>query len=225
MIWLLLACNPPLPVDTTEPVPVDFSLTMSNISAPGAIVASDESVHDIKLAPGLVIVHDPAFELLVEGQAIGMEGLEALAEDGNPLDLQSTLAGDERVDQALFVPPLDDVTYEASPILPGGSGTVSFSATTDRELTVVSMYGESDDIVVALLGVPLVPGPLIPVMYDVGTEINEESGLGPNQAPRQASPGDGLTEGGVVTVVNGTDSGGFPYPGITEFVRIELAQP
>jgi hypothetical protein len=35
-------------------------------------------------------------------------------------------------------------------------------------------------------------------LYDAGTEVNEELGVGPDQAPRQKAPNTGAAENGVV---------------------------
>ncbi len=36
------------------------------------------------------------------------------------------------------------------------------------------------------------------ILWDAGTEVNEEPGIGPNQGPRQKAPNTGETENGVV---------------------------
>ena len=37
------------------------------------------------------------------------------------------------------------------------------------------------------------------ILWDAGTEVNEELGIGPNQGPRQKGPNTGPDEHGVVT--------------------------
>ena len=61
MFWLLaFAC--------AVPDEVTVNLHLGNVAPPGSLVASDDSVHDVKFAPGLVVVHDPSFVWLVEGE-------------------------------------------------------------------------------------------------------------------------------------------------------------
>jgi len=55
-------------------------------------------------------------------------------------------------------------------------------------------------------------------LWDTGTEVNEEPGLGPNQAPRQAAPNTGLAEHGKVMLVNDQ----YHYPSVGEVVRVSV---
>ena len=56
------------------------------------------------------------------------------------------------------------------------------------------------------------------VLWDAGTEVNEEPGIGPNQAPRQAGPNSGATEGGVVRMVDD----GYVYPELSNVLRVTI---
>ena len=55
-------------------------------------------------------------------------------------------------------------------------------------------------------------------LWDAGTEVNEEPGLGPNQAPRQAAPNTGPSEKGKVMLVKD----GFHYPSVNEVIRVSV---
>ena len=55
-------------------------------------------------------------------------------------------------------------------------------------------------------------------LFDAGTEVNEEPGLGPNQAHRQAGPNTGPDEHGTVRPV----SDRFTYPKTADVVRVTI---
>ena len=55
-------------------------------------------------------------------------------------------------------------------------------------------------------------------LWDAGTEVNEQPGVGPNQAPRQAAADTGPAEHGVLHPV----ADGYAYPATSAVVRVEL---
>ncbi len=55
-------------------------------------------------------------------------------------------------------------------------------------------------------------------LWDAGTEVNEEPGLGAAQAPRQSAPNTGRAENGVVRLAR--DS--FKYPATRDVVRVTV---
>ena len=58
-------------------------------------------------------------------------------------------------------------------------------------------------------------------LWDAGTEVNEEPGVGANQAPRQSGPDTGMVENGVVKLIS--DSGdGYTYPMVAETAEVTL---
>ena len=56
------------------------------------------------------------------------------------------------------------------------------------------------------------------MLWDAGTEVNEEPGEGANQAPRQGGANTGMDEGGVVQPVND----GFTYPAVMDVIRLTI---
>ena len=56
-------------------------------------------------------------------------------------------------------------------------------------------------------------------LWDAGTEVNEEPGVGANQAPRQAAANTGADEGGVVRLVDD----GYTYPAVADIVLITIS--
>ena len=59
------------------------------------------------------------------------------------------------------------------------------------------------------------------LLWDAGTEVNEEPGLGPNQAPLQAAPNTGPAEHGVVRPISEVNDG-FHYPTVAEVLRVTI---
>ncbi len=57
------------------------------------------------------------------------------------------------------------------------------------------------------------------LLWDAGTEVNEEPGVGENQAPRQAGPNTGDDEMGVVTI---DIMDGFEYPAVHNIARVSI---
>src|SRR5262245_21834838 len=94
------------------------------------------------------------------------------------------------------------------PIGPSGAYEFSFSAKPGMKLSLVTMFGQSNDwfyapesggIDLFNNGKPL-SGNITSkfILWDAGTEVNEEPGIGPNQAPRQKAPNTGTAEHGKV---------------------------
>jgi hypothetical protein len=85
----LVACDDD-PVDPMIPDPTTFEVRIENVSTVYPH-SSDGGVAPMVLAPGVSAVADRGGILFTSGAADRGQGLEALAEDGNP----SGLAGDE----------------------------------------------------------------------------------------------------------------------------------
>ena len=58
------------------------------------------------------------------------------------------------------------------------------------------------------------------MLWDAGTEVNEEPGVGVNQAPRQPAPDTGPDENGVVRLVND----GYSYPPVNQLIEVTITQ-
>jgi hypothetical protein len=56
-------------------------------------------------------------------------------------------------------------------------------------------------------------------IWDAGTEVNEEPGIGLYQAPRQSGPDMGLDENGNVRLVNDM----FNYPDLSNIIRVTIS--
>ena len=180
------------------------------------------------LAPGVWAVHDvntmPLFE---NGQTDRGKGLEALAEDGDPSTLNSSLTGSADIlSNGVFNTPVGAAS--PGPLLPGNSYSFTFKANESDYLSLATMLVQTNDLFYAFgaNGVALfsggnpVEGDLTSQLqlWDAGTEINEFPGAGPNQAPRQSGPDTGADENGVVMPVN--DS--FSYPVVNNVIKVSI---
>ena len=168
------------------------------------------------LAPGVYVVHTTMDTLFVDGAADRGEGLEALAEDGEPSDLAASLGSQSTVAATgTFANP--DAAAEAGLALPGQSYSFSFDAVPGDYLSFATMFVQSNDwfYAPAPSGINLFDGdvPLdgdiseLVFLWDAGTEIDETPGEGPNQAPRQDGPNTGDDQGAPISAVSGYEGG------------------
>ena len=197
-----------------------FMLKIENISG--------DSGTPVPLAPGLAVVHSGSSPLFVEGMNEPMFGLESLAEDGNPVLLAETLNGSAGFAPVVFSVPSG--ATDPAPLLPGQSYTVTVNGMVRTYLGFASMYMESNDLFFAPshAGIPLFDQHGMPIvgditehimLWDAGTERNEEPGVGPNQAPRQSSPNTGpADEDNTVRQVND----GFGYLPVNELIKVSI---
>jgi len=229
---IMLGCR----TEDEEPVvlPVQFNVNMENTSAEGDLVPSIGEPSNIMFAPGILIVHSSEFTLFEANSPASWAGFEDMVEDGANATLIETLEGEDSVMSALSFAALDE-SYADAPMLPGDKATLSIEAEPGDELTVATMFGESNDVFVAATSIPLfddageaqeVDATSLLRLWDAGTETNEEPGLGDNQAPRQSAAGEGDEENGDVVEIVGTDALGFVYPEPSEMIslRITLAE-
>jgi hypothetical protein len=101
-----------------------------------------------------------------------------------------------------------------------------------ERLTIATMLGQSNDLFYAPReeGIALFDGTNKPIagditsqilLWDAGTEINEEPRLGPNQPAFQAAPNTGPDEHGVVRPISEVKDR-FHYPTVAEVLRVTI---
>ncbi len=179
-------------------------------------------------APGVWVVHTAADPLFSAGQADRDQGLEALAEDGDPSGLAAAVAGQSGVSASgAFNTPVG--ATEPGPLLPGEAYEFTFEALAGDNLSFATMFVQSNDLFFAPdgAGIALFEDDGTPItgdvtglvaLWDAGTEVNQEPGVGADQAPRQAGPDTGEDENGVVQIV----SDEFTYPGTSETIQVSI---
>jgi hypothetical protein len=147
--------------------------------------------------------------LFTEGKPARANGLEMQAEDGDPSGLVKSLEAMHHATNlhGVFNTPL--TAMAAGPIRPGESYEYTLTATPGMKLFTTMMFGQSNDWFYApdANGIALFDAKGNPISGDVakqlvlwnaGTEVDEEIGIGPNQGPRQKGMNTGAAENGVV---------------------------
>lgn len=115
---------------------------------------------------------------------------------------------------------------------PGGSYSFSFHAGKGHFLSFATMFAQSNDLFYAPdeSGIELYDGSGNPLtgditsmvyLWDAGTEVNQEPGVGSDQAPRQSGPDTGTDENGEVMKITDVNDG-FMYPANSEVLNVML---
>jgi len=156
-------------------------------------------------SPGVWAVTQTANVLFVPGQADLGAGLEAIAEDGSPGELATSLEGNADVSASgVFNTPVG--ADGPGPLPPGMSYSFEFDATPGDLLTLSGMLVPSNDWVFAEMGgagIALFDDAGEPItgdvtaqigIYDVGTEVNQELGFGVDQVQNQSGPDTGAVD-------------------------------
>jgi len=192
-----------------KPQTTKFTVRIENISSAEGQTAADGSKWPFALSPGMFVLDKRSGVLFTEGKPARQNGLEGQAEDGNPTGLINSL---EKMHHAAGLHGVYNTPAGAmgpGPIGPGGSYEFSFEATPGMKLFAAFMFGQSNDLFYApdAAGIALFDAKGNPtsddvteklILWDAGTEVNEELGVGPNQAPRQKAANTGTDEHGRV---------------------------
>ena len=153
------------------------------------------------------MVHSEKAPVFTSGKKDRGKGLEAQSEDGNPEMLAKSLQGGKGIKSVtVFNTPAGAGT--PGPITPGAAYEVTISAMPGDRLTLTTMMGQSNDwfygpgesgIELFKDGKPI-SGDISSqiILWDVGTEVDQEPGIGPDQGPRQKAPNTGKAENGVI---------------------------
>lgn len=196
---------------TSKSKEVNFTVRIENISSADGQTASNGTRWPFALSPGLWVTHEREVRLFREGVPAN-GGLEELAESGNPEALVKNLEAREHTGphgemlHGVFNTPVG--AGGPGPIGPGGVYEFTFTAKPGMRLSLAMMFGQSNDwfyapkrqgIDLFTNGKPL-EGDITKefMLFDAGTEKDEEPGIGQNQGPRQKDPNAGEPENGKV---------------------------
>jgi hypothetical protein len=190
-----------------------FTVLVSNVSTEQTLRLPDGTTSRVPVAPGAYAIVKNGAVVIQNGNAAG-KALEQLAEDGNPDAFAAQLRKMKGVRAAGRF--LHDEPFQVT-VAPG------------ERLVFAAMFAQSNDLFYApdLRGIDLYDAAGKPrsgdlddaiTLYDAGTEVNEQPGAGPNQAPRQKTAGAGKVENGIVRPVGD----GFSYPAATEVLQINV---
>jgi hypothetical protein len=212
--------------------PQEFKVRIENVSNENTLKPSNGAKAPAAVAPGVWAVHRNTELLFTLGKPDRGKGLEALAEDGNPAGLAESLKHDSAVaSSGVYSVPVG--ASGPGPIGPGGAYEFLVTGQPGMRLSFAMMFGQSNDLFYApgAEGIPLFDESGKPIMgditarttlWDAGTEVNEEPGVGTNQAPRQSAPNTGPRENGVVRPIAEVRDG-FTYPAVSEVLRVTIA--
>ncbi len=229
-VWVVHVQENPLFTEGTT----DIGLGLEALAEDGnpALLAealTSESGLNTPFAPGVWVVHTTTDPIFSAGQVDRGEGLEALAEDGNPATLIEALANNTAIlSSGVFNTPID--ASEPGPLLPGSAYEFNFDAAPDDYLSLATMFVQSNDLFYGLdgSGIALFNADGTPVtgditdqfgLWDAGTEVNQVPGLGVDQAPRQTEANTGADENGVVQLV----ADEFSYPDSSSVIRVIIS--
>lgn len=208
-----------------------FTVRIENVSAGDALKLSNGKTEPVGVAPVLYVIHTNRAPLFTSGKPDRGKGLEALAEDGPTAPLEKSLKGQRGI---VHVGSTDTPVGAGSPgdIWPGQAFEFKVTAKPGERLTIATMFAQSNDLFYAPgeEGIALFDANGKPIagdvtsqilLWDAGTEVNEEPGLGPNQAPLQSAPNTGPAEHGVVRPISEVKDG-FHYPSVAEVLRVTI---
>ena len=173
---------------------------------------------NVLLAPGVWAIHTDPGVFFNAGQADRADGLEALAEDGDPSGLaDATQDYMGVISQGVFNTPSS--ADAPGPLTPDLAYQFVVTASADYYLSLATMFVQSNDVfsAPAQSGISLfdengdpLSGDITDLffLWDAGAEINQVPGYGSQQALRQPGPNTGAEENGTVDVV----AEGFLFP-------------
>jgi len=205
-----------------------FNVRIENVSTTSTLHSMTGEAAPAPNSPGVWVVHTKPARLFQPGKADLGWGLEAQAEDGNPEPLAEHCRHHDGVKSVgIFNTPIGDTT--PGPALPGKAYEFTITASPGDRLSFATMFGQSNDLFYATgaSGIELFDFKGHPTngdvtrsvtLWDAGTEVNEEPGFGPNQAPRQPAPNTGPSEKNRVSKVK--DS--FTYPSVGHVLKVTI---
>ena len=191
--------------------PTQFVIRVENITQADAFTASNGVKWWLAFSPGTAVVHTAKAPLFTSGKKDRGQGLEAQSEDGDPGTLANSLAGSKGIKSiTVFNTPVG--ASAPGPITPGAAYETTISAVPGDRLSMTLMMGQSNDwfyapaesgIELFKNGKPISGGDISSqlMLWDAGTEVDQEPGIGSEQGPRQKGPNTGKAENGVVRKV------------------------
>lgn len=191
--------------------PTKFTVRVENITTPDAFIASNGVKWSLAFSPGAAVVHTDMALIFTAGKKDRGKGLEAQSEDGDPSMLAKALQGGKGIKSVtVFNTPVG--ASAPGPITPGAAYELTISAMPGDRLSMTIMMGQSNDwfYAPAETGIELfkngkaISGDISSqfILWDAGTEVDQEPGIGSEQGPRQKGPNTGKAENGVVHKVD-----------------------
>jgi hypothetical protein len=215
-----------------------FVVRIENVSTASTLSLSNGESVPVPHAPGVWTVSRRVNTLFRAGSFDRGHGLEELAEDGNPERLFASLESSRIVKSSgVFNTPDGDAGPGAA--TPGKAYEFTVTASPGDRLSFATMFVQSNDLFYApsSFGIPLFLWGRRPIsgdvtrfvkLWDAGTELNQEPGLGSDQAPRQSGPDTGESERRRIVQVDAhwffghRDRDPFDYPSTEEVIKVTI---
>jgi hypothetical protein len=204
-----------------------FTVRVENVSEGEVLKLSTGKTAPFVAAPTFWALHTAVDNpIFTGGQPQPGNGLEQLAETGNPEGLVKYVSAVSGV-AAVGANARPVGATSDGPLTPGQAYEFEVSASPGQSLSLAWMFGQSNDLfysnerpIALFAGTKPVSGEMTAQLslWDAGTEVNEEPGLGPNQAPRQKSPDAGTTEKQSIAHVRDR----YSYPSIGQVLRLSI---
>jgi len=234
-VWVVHNGQNPL---FTEGMP-DFAEGLESVAEDGnptglgAFIAQNSGI-TYPASPGAWVVHKAgSMPLFTTGQADYGNGIEHIAEDGNPTALGASLPDlNGFVAGAVFNMPVG--SDAPGPILPGKKYQFSFKASPGDAFSFASMLAATNDVFFApgQNGIELFDAEHKPIsgdisdqvsLWDAGTEANEEPGIGPNTVTNQLAPDTGAPGEDVVQLLSDVPGDDYPYPAADAVLKVTIS--
>ena len=176
------------------------------------------------------MVHTEKAPIFSAGKKDRSQGLEAQSEDGDPSMLAKSLQSVKGIKSlVVFTTPIG--AAGPGPITPGAAYEFTISAIAGDRLSLTTMMGQSNDwfYAPAESGIDLfengrgISGDITAqmVLWDAGTEVDQEPGIGSDQGPRQKAPNTGKAENGVVRTAKDVEYGSA-YSNVSNVMRVTI---
>jgi hypothetical protein len=204
-----------------------------NTAALGAFIAANSGL-TYPASPGAWVVHSAGtMPLFTAGEADYGDGLEHIAEDGNPTalgaslpDLGGFLAGN------VFNTPVG--SDAPGPIVPGKKYQFSFQASPGDALSFASMLAATNDVFFApgQTGIELFDAAGKPIggdisdqiaLWDAGTEANEQPGIGPTTVTNQLAADMGEPGEDAVQLLSDVAGDDYAYPAADAILKVTIS--
>jgi hypothetical protein len=204
-----------------QSMPVQFVVRIENLTTPDQFMASNGVTWSLGFSPGVWMIHAQENPVFTPGELDRGQGLESQAEDGRPATLAESLAASDTVfSNGVFNTPVG--MTEAGPIRPGNVYEFTVVAEPGDKLSFTTMFGQSNDWFYAPTGsgIDLFDNQDNPIqgdvtnqvyLWDVGTEVDQEPGIGSEQGPRQSADNTGTPESEVIQTV---DNSAYAAPAV-----------
>ena len=204
-----------------------FAVRIENITKPDAFTASNGVKWSLGFSPGVAVVHTDKGPIFAAGKKDRGKGLEAQSEEGDPGMLAKSLKGAKGIKSVtVFNTPVG--AKGPGPITPGAAYEITISALPGDKLSMTLMMGQSNDwfYAPAESGIELfkygkaISGDISSqlMLWDAGTEVDQEPGIGSDQGPRQKAPNTGKAENGVVRKIDD----GKTYSNTSSVMRVTI---